>query len=222
MNIKSASGIQRRMQTEMSQYSPVPELKRGSGLLFKNFKSQMGFYNQPTMVSRLKMKKNSFQDGKKLQSQYLDKLQSSKTLQPFYSNNETIEKILQHPVKSKQFRDMVCMHLKKEDVSTKVISHENLTDLKQQIILPINSFKQCLQVIGVQLSPEVSLTFDFDIFQQLNKFVVRGDVKQQDQNKSNKTSSMSTTKSSGFQAIISKSGSRILGVNIPQFMNFYM
>ena len=56
------------------------------------------------------------------------------------------------------------MHLKKEDVSTKVISHENLTDLKQQIILPINSFKQCLQVIGVQLSPEVSLTFDFDIF----------------------------------------------------------
>jgi hypothetical protein len=59
---------------------------------------------------------------------------------------------------------MVCMHLKKEDVSTKVISHENLTDLKQQIILPINSFKQCLLVIGIQLSPEVSLTFDFDIF----------------------------------------------------------
>jgi len=26
---------------------------------------------------------------------------------------------------------MVCMHLKKEDVSTKVINHENLLDLKQ-------------------------------------------------------------------------------------------
>lgn len=101
----------------------------------------MGFYQNPTTVSRLKMKKSSL-EPKKLQSTYLDKLTQKMT--PFYTENISIPKILGNPTKSKQFRDMVMMHLKKEDVSTKVISHDNLTDLSQQIILPISSFKQCL------------------------------------------------------------------------------
>ena len=91
LNHKSASGIQRRLVTEMSHYSPAHELKRGSIALIRNNNSQLGVYQNTTAVSRLKSKKSSFQtESKRLQSQYLDKFQSKITMQPYYSDNESI------------------------------------------------------------------------------------------------------------------------------------
>jgi len=66
---------------------------------------------------------------------------STHALSTYYSDSADVEKALQNPLKIQQFRDMVIMHLKKDDVSTKVISSDKLSDLREQIILPINSFK---------------------------------------------------------------------------------
>ena len=50
---------------------------------------------------------------------------------------------------------MVIMHIKKNELSTKIIASDfDMTS--NDIILPLPSFKQCLGVIGINLSPMVS------------------------------------------------------------------
>lgn len=51
------------------------------------------------------------------------------------------------------------MHIKKNDMSTKIISSD-FEKMSNDIILPLNSFKQCLQVVGISMSLQVSLNFD--------------------------------------------------------------
>lgn len=50
---------------------------------------------------------------------------------------------------------MVVMHAKKNDLSTKLIA-DDLEKTNNDIVLPLSAFKQCLQVIGVNLNPKVS------------------------------------------------------------------
>lgn len=72
-----------------------------------------------------------------------------------YTDDETIKQIFKNKQKLVAFREMVIMHIKKNDIATKILS-DDLEKQTNDIILPLSSFKQCLKVIGVTLSPAVS------------------------------------------------------------------
>jgi len=83
-----------------------------------------------------------------------------------HTDDAQISKILKNKQKLVAFREMVIMHIKKNDLSTKIIS-DDFEKMTNDIILPLGSFKQCLQVIGITLSPQVSkicFLIHFDLF----------------------------------------------------------
>ena len=94
-----------------------------------------------------------------------------------FADDAQIIKILKNKQKLVAFREMIIMHIKKNDLSTKIIS-EDFEKMTNDIILPLNSFKQCLQVIGIHLNPQVSILNLFLIYfkQQLSKFAVKGEI----------------------------------------------
>lgn len=67
-----------------------------------------------------------------------------------------ISKLLSDKQKLKQFRDLVIIQLKKNDIQQKIIANEFQTGNNSDIVLPKSNFKQCLQAIGAHLSHEVS------------------------------------------------------------------
>ena len=73
-----------------------------------------------------------------------------------FSTEAAVSKILKDKKKVVQFREMVIMHIKKNELSTKIISSD-FDNTSNDIILPLPSFKQCLSVIGINLSPKVSI-----------------------------------------------------------------
>lgn len=77
-----------------------------------------------------------------------------------FTDDEQIKQILSNKQKLIAFREMVIMHIKKNDIATKILS-EDLEKQTNDIILPLSSFKQCLKVIGVSLSPAVSALISF-------------------------------------------------------------
>lgn len=70
-----------------------------------------------------------------------------------------ITRLLQDKQKLKQFRDLVIMQLKKNDLQQRIIANDFSTSNNADIVLPKSSFKQCLQAIGAHLSHDVSTTF---------------------------------------------------------------
>lgn len=60
-----------------------------------------------------------------------------------YTSDDKITKILSNRQKLIAFREMVIMHIKKNDLSTKIIS-EDIEKHSKDLILPLSSFKQCL------------------------------------------------------------------------------
>ena len=80
-----------------------------------------------------------------------------------FTDDEQIKQILSNKQKLIAFREMVIMHIKKNDIATKILS-EDLEKQTNDIILPLSSFKQCLKVIGVSLSPAVSALISFWYF----------------------------------------------------------
>ena len=72
-----------------------------------------------------------------------------------YTDDATINRILSKKQKLVAFREIVILHLKKNDLSTKIIA-EDIEQQSTDIVLSLNSFKQCLKTIGVYLSPQVS------------------------------------------------------------------
>ena len=69
-----------------------------------------------------------------------------------FTDDESITKILKNKQKLRALREMVILHIKKNDLSTKIIS-DDFEKMSNDIILPLNSFKQCLQVVGIHLTP---------------------------------------------------------------------
>ena len=65
-----------------------------------------------------------------------------------YTEDAQVAAILKNKDRLEKFREMVIMHVKKNDISTQILSKD-----LEDIVLPANSFKQCLNVIGIQLSP---------------------------------------------------------------------
>lgn len=51
-----------------------------------------------------------------------------------------------------KFKEMVLMNLKRSDMPTQVLVNQR----SDEVILPVNSFKQCLKVIGVNIGQAVS------------------------------------------------------------------
>ena len=51
-----------------------------------------------------------------------------------------------------KFKEMVLMNLKKSDMPTQVLVNQR----SDEVVLPVNSFKQCLKVIGINIGHAVS------------------------------------------------------------------
>lgn len=71
--------------------------------------------------------------------------------QKTYTEDAQIHSILKNKDRLEKFREMVVMNVKKNDISTQILSKDF-----DDIVLPASSFKQCLSVIGIHLSPQVS------------------------------------------------------------------
>lgn len=70
-----------------------------------------------------------------------------------------VKTILKNKQKLRAFREMVVMHVKKNDLQTKLLA-DDFDKITNDIVIPLSAFKQSLQVIGVNLSPQVS---DFEV-----------------------------------------------------------
>ena len=92
------------------------------------------------------------------QSESMSAAGPQETTKSQFTDDETITKLLGNKQKLFQFREMVIMHIKKNDISTKIISSD-FEKLSNDIILPLGSFKQCLNVLGITLKPQVSIFF---------------------------------------------------------------
>jgi len=74
---------------------------------------------------------------------------------PRFTEDSEIHNILSNKQNLAKFREMVVMHIKKNDLSTKILGAE-FDKVSNDVILPLNAFKQCLRVVGITLKPEVS------------------------------------------------------------------
>ena len=88
------------------------------------------------------------------------------------SSDEEIKAILENVGTLTRFREMVYMNLKKKDLSTEILMQGSGPN-KNEIILPVNSFKQCLKVIGVNLTHEVSFLFNLILFSKSSDSLLR-------------------------------------------------
>ena len=75
----------------------------------------------------------------------------SASAQPVFTSDEQISKILSNKSKLSQFREMVIMHIKKNDIKAKIVASD-FEKTSNDIMLPLSSFKQCLQVLGINMS----------------------------------------------------------------------
>lgn len=152
-----------------------------------------------------------------------------------------IRAALAKPGSFQRFREMVVMHLRKGDWSTQLAqglqldNHRSSTAMGEgparELILPMNSFRQCLQVAGVRASPA-----------QVSKFVVRGNVSGYERGDARSPAAGRTptakksdepgkglrqVKSSAslarprIKAQVTESGAQSLGVNVKDFLSYY-
>jgi hypothetical protein len=152
-----------------------------------------------------------------------------------------IRAALAKPGSFQRFREMVVMHLRKGDWSTQLTHSLQLDHSRsstalgeapaRELILPMNSFKQCLQVAGVRASQA-----------QVSKFVVRGNLSGYERGEARSPMAGRTPpskpgdeqgkglrqiKSSAslarprIKAQLTESGAQSLGVNVKDFLSYY-
>lgn len=127
-----------------------------------------------------------------------------------------------------KFKEMVLMNLKKSDMPTQVLVNQR----SDEVVLPVNSFKQCLKVIGVNIGQA-----------QLQRFAIRGDVEgyesgqarsqyggssasqrmgNEGSNPTRQISSSAAAVRPQIRAFIAEDGPRQLGINVKEFLKFYI
>jgi len=62
---------------------------------------------------------------------------------PAFTDDVAVTKILSNKTKLAQFREMVIMHIKKNDLQQKLVASD-FEKTSNDIMLPLSSFKQCL------------------------------------------------------------------------------
>ena len=86
---------------------------------------------------------------------HADSDQKKTQLIPRFTEESELHNIMSNKQNLAKFREMVVMHIKKNDLSTKILGSD-FEKVSNDVILPLTSFKQCLRVVGITLKPEVS------------------------------------------------------------------